>query len=144
MKIVIQRVNYASVTIEGKKTAEINKGLLIFAGFCNEDTKEGIIKVVDKIAKLRIFDDENGKTNLSIYDVKGSLMIVSQFTLYANCKKGNRPSFENAGSPALAEELYNFMIEYAQTKDLSVSHGEFGADMKIMLENDGPFTVLLP
>lgn len=144
MKLVIQRVNYASVTIDGKKTAEISKGLLILAGFSNEDSKEDIVKIVDKIIKLRIFEDENGKTNLSINDINGSLMIVSQFTLYANCKKGNRPSFENAGSPQLAEELYNYMIEYANSTGIMVEHGEFAADMKIALENNGPFTVILP
>lgn len=144
MRLVVQRVNFASVTIEGIETARIGKGLLIFAGFGNEDTKEDVTKIIDKIVKLRIFEDENGKTNLSIREVEGSLMIVSQFTLYANCKKGNRPSFENAGSPKQAKELYDYMIEYASETGIETKHGEFAADMKIGLENDGPFTIILP
>lgn len=144
MKLVVQRVNYASVTINENKVSEIGKGLLILTGFSNDDTKNDVEKIIDKIVKLRIFEDENGKTNLSIRDVGGSLMIVSQFTLYANCKKGNRPSFEEAGSPIKAEELYNYMLEYAGNTGIEIGHGEFAADMKIALENDGPFTVLLP
>lgn len=144
MKLVIQRVNNASVTIDEVKVSEIKKGLLILAGFGNEDTKEDVTKIIEKIVKLRIFEDESGKTNLSIRDVNGSIMIVSQFTLYANCKKGNRPSFEGAGSPKHAEELYEYMIKCAKETGIETQHGEFAADMKVALENDGPFTVILP
>ena len=143
MRVVIQRVNHAAVHIDGKVYSEIEKGLLILAGFTNEDVENEIEKLVDKILKLRIFEDENGKTNLNIRDVGGSLMIVSQFTLYANCKKGNRPSFIEAGDPEYAEKMYEFMIDCAKRKDIEVQHGSFGADMKVQLENDGPFTILL-
>ena len=143
MKFVIQRVNHATVNIDGEIYSQIGKGLLVFAGFGNEDTEEEVAKNTDKIIHLRIFEDENGKTNLSLNDVGGSLMIVSQFTLYANCKKGNRPSFIEAGKPEYANQLYEFMIRYAEEKNIPVAHGSFGADMKITLENDGPFTILL-
>lgn len=144
MRLVVQRVNHASVCINGKITAGIDKGLLIFAGFSDNDTYEDVKKYIDKIVKLRIFADENDKTNLSIRDVNGSLLIVSQFTLYANCKKGNRPSFELAGRPEHASQLYEYMIKCAEETGICTKHGEFAADMKIDLENDGPFTVLLP
>lgn len=143
MKIVLQRVNYASVTIDGEKTAEISKGYLIFLGIGQNDTKEIADQMIDKIKKLRLFSDSDGKTNLSISDVCGSIMIVSQFTLYANCRKGTRPSFVDAGNPKEAEILYNYFLDRCQSEFEKVSHGEFGADMKVNLENDGPFTILL-
>lgn len=143
MKIVIQRVLEASVAIEGKTEGKIGKGLLLFLGVGAEDTKEIADKFLDKIIKLRIFEDEDGKTNLSLKDVEGELLVVSQFTLYADCKKGNRPSFINSAPPAMAEELYEYFLEKCREKLGSVEHGQFGADMKVSLVNDGPFTILL-
>jgi D-tyrosyl-tRNA(Tyr) deacylase len=143
MKLVIQRVSHASVTVEGKKIGAINRGLLVFVGVGNEDTKEEADRLVKKMVNLRIFDDENGKTNLALKDVDGELLIISQFTLYADCRKGNRPSFVNAGSPQMAEELYEYIIEECKKSVDIVEHGEFGADMKVELLNDGPFTILL-
>ncbi len=142
MKLVIQRVKNAKVTVEGRVTGEIEQGLLVFLGVGSDDTKEMVDKYVDKLIKLRIFADEEGKTNLSIQDIKGEVLVVSQFTLYADCKKGNRPSFVNAGSPALAEELYECFAGKIREKLGKVSVGEFGADMKVELTNDGPFTIL--
>lgn len=143
MRVVIQRVNHACVRVEGNVIGQIQKGLLIFLGVGSDDSKELCDRFLEKILKLRIFEDEAGKTNLSIADVKGELLIVSQFTLYADCKKGNRPSFVNAGSPQLANELYEYMIEQAKQRVEVVQHGEFGTDMKVELENDGPFTIVL-
>ena len=143
MKIVLQRVKNASVSVDGNVIGEIEKGYLVLLGVSNTDTKEIADKLAEKIAKLRIFEDENGKTNLSASDVSGEILIVSQFTLYADCKKGNRPSFTNAGSPALANELYEYFIEICKTKFTKVAHGEFGADMQVALINDGPFTIVL-
>ena len=143
MRVVIQRVNEASVTVEGKCIGAIKKGLLLFLGVGQGDTKEVCDKYIDKLLKLRIFADEEGKTNLSIQDVQGELLIVSQFTLYADCKKGNRPSFTNAAKPNLAEELYEYVIAKCRELIPVVESGEFGADMKIKLENDGPFTIVL-
>jgi D-aminoacyl-tRNA deacylase len=143
MKVVIQRVNYATVVVEGNTIGKIGKGLLVFLGVGNEDTKEICDKFVDKISKMRIFEDENGKTNLAINDVKGELLVISQFTLYADCKKGNRPSFVNAGKPDLANDLYEYSIEQFKKVVPVVETGEFGADMKVSLENDGPFTIVL-
>ena len=133
MKFVIQRVNNASVTIDEKIVGKINKGFLVLIGVSNDDTKEIADKMIKKLIGMRIFEDENGKTNLALADVDGELLLVSQFTLYANCKKGNRPSFINAGAPDMANEMYEYIIET----------GEFGADMKVKLENDGPFTIVL-
>ena len=116
---------------------------MILLGISNDDNKEKIEKVVQKISRLRIFSDENGKTNLSINDVGGEILVVSQFTLYADCRKGNRPSFINAGAPNIAEELYNYFTEYSKKYFNKVEHGIFGADMKVSLVNDGPFTVIL-
>ena len=143
MRFVIQRVNRASVSAEGRVLGQIGKGFMVLAGVCETDTKETADKMIAKMAKLRIFDDENGKTNLDINTVGGSLLIVSQFTLYADCRKGNRPSFIKAGDPQRAEELYEYILEKAQEFVPDVQRGEFGAHMKIDLENDGPFTVIL-
>ncbi len=142
MRIVIQRVNHASVCVEGQVTGKIQKGYLVFLGVACDDTKQMIDKYVDKLGKLRIFPDEQGKTNCSIKDVGGEVLVVSQFTLYADCKKGNRPSFTKAGSPTLAEELYEYFLQKCRETFGSVEHGIFGADMKVELENDGPFTIL--
>ena len=143
MKFVIQRVNNASVTIDEKIVGKINKGFLVFIGVSNEDTKEIADKMIKKLIGMRIFDDENGKTNLALADVDGELLLVSQFTLYANCKKGNRPSFINAGAPDMANEMYEYIIEKCREMVKVVETGEFGADMKVNLENDGPFTIVL-
>lgn len=143
MKFVIQRVNNASVTIDEKIVGKINKGFLVLIGVSNEDTKEIADKMIKKLIGIRIFDDENGKTNLALADVDGELLLVSQFTLYANCKKGNRPSFINAGAPDMANEMYEYIIEKCREMVKVVETGEFGADMKVKLENDGPFTIVL-
>lgn len=143
MRFVIQRVNHASVKVDGNITGSIDKGLLIFFGAGEGDTEEMLTKYVDKIMKLRIFADDNGKTNLSIKDVNGQLLIVSQFTLYADCRKGNRPSFISACEPVLANELYEKFIALCKQHIDVVQTGIFGADMKVSLENDGPFTIIL-
>lgn len=143
MKFVIQRVNQASVTVDNKIVGAIDRGFLVLIGVSASDTEAIADKFVKKLIGLRIFDDENGKTNLSLKDVGGSLLLVSQFTLYANCKKGNRPSFTEAGNPELANKLYEYIIEKCKGEVEKVEQGVFGADMKISLENDGPFTVIL-
>lgn len=143
MRLVIQRVLHAEVQVDGNTIGKIGKGLLVFVGAGQDDTKEIADKYLRKLLGLRIFEDENGKTNLSLKDVDGELLIVSQFTLYANCKKGNRPSFIEAGEPHMAEALYEYMIDEAKKSVPIVEHGEFGADMKVSLLNDGPFTVIL-
>ena len=143
MKIILQRVNAASVTVDGRIAGSINRGYVVFLGIGKDDTKEHIDMMVNKIRKFRIFPDENGKVNLSIEDINGEILVVSQFTLYADCRKGNRPSFTDAGSPVLAESLYNYFIEISQTKFAKVGHGVFGAHMTVELVNDGPFTVIL-
>lgn len=143
MRIVLQRVNHASVTVDNNIAGEIGKGYLLLLGIGREDTREDLPRYVDKIVKLRLFADENGKTNLSLKDVGGQLLVVSQFTLYADCRKGNRPSFTDAGDPQLANELYEHFIELCREQVEVVEHGIFGADMKVSLENDGPFTVIL-
>lgn len=143
MKFVIQRVNYAQVKIDGKTVGSIGKGFLVLIGIGKSDTREIADKYLKKMLSLRIFEDENGKTNLSLADVQGELLMVSQFTLYANCKKGNRPSFIDAGAPDQANELYEYLIQEAAKTVPVVQHGVFGADMKVSLENDGPFTVIL-
>lgn len=142
MKVVVQRVLEAAVKVEGNVIGEIKKGLLVFLGIGEGDTKEMIDKTVDKLIKLRIFQDENDKTNLSIKDVNGQFLVVSQFTLYADCRKGNRPSFVNAAKPDMAEELYEYFLQRVENEYGSVQSGSFGADMKISLINDGPFTIL--
>lgn len=143
MRLVIQRVLEASVKAEGKTVGSIGKGFLVFVSVGRDDTRETADKYLKKLLGLRIFEDENGKTNLSLKDVNGELLLVSQFTLYANCRKGNRPSFTEAGDPAKAEELYEYMIREASRTVPKVQHGIFGADMKVSLVNDGPFTVTL-
>ena len=143
MKIVLQRVSSASVTVDGEITGSIDRGYVVLLGIGMNDTKEQIDKIVEKIRKLRIFPDENGKINLSIEDIQGEILVVSQFTLYADCRKGNRPSFTEAGNPALAEELYEYFIEASKNKFKKVGHGIFGAHMDVSLVNDGPFTVIL-
>ena len=143
MKFVIQRVTEASVTVDGKTIGEIGKGFLVLIGVGKEDSRETADKYLKKMIGLRIFEDAEGKTNLSLKDVGGELLLVSQFTLYANCKKGNRPSFVEAGDPEQAEDLYNYIVEEAKKQVDVVQTGSFGADMKVSLLNDGPFTILL-
>ena len=143
VKIVLQRVLEADVKIDGEIKGKIGKGYVLLLGVSNEDTKEIADKMIEKISRLRIFEDENGKTNLSIDQVDGEVLVVSQFTLYADCKKGNRPSFTKAGEPQMAEQLYEYIIEQCKKEIPVVEHGSFGADMKISLLNDGPFTVIL-
>lgn len=143
MKLVLQRVKHASVSIDGNCVGKIRKGLLVLLGVGKDDTEEVADKMFDKMMKLRIFADEDGKTNKSIQDIQGELLIVSQFTLYANCKKGNRPSFIEAGSPEQANALYEYFLKLASEKYGSCEHGEFGADMQVELCNDGPFTIVL-
>lgn len=143
MKLLIQRVNHASVKVDGDTVGQIGKGLLVFIGVGRDDTTAAADRFLKKLLGLRIFQDQEGKTNLSLRDVDGELLLVSQFTLYANCKKGNRPSFIEAGAPEQAENLYEYMIQEAKKSVPVVEHGVFGADMKITLENDGPFTIIL-
>ena len=142
MRLVIQRVNHASVRVDGNVIGSIGKGLLILLGVANGDTKEMVDRYVKKLSGLRIFEDADGKTNLSLADVGGELLVVSQFTLYADCKKGNRPSFVNAGSPDFSNDMYEYFKERCVETFGRVECGSFGADMKVELENDGPFTVL--
>ena len=143
MRFVIQRVTEASVTIDGEISGKIGKGYLVWIGVADTDTKEIADKMIRKMIGLRIFEDEQGKTNLSLADVDGGLLLVSQFTLYANCKRGNRPSFIEAGKPDMANEMYEYIIEKCRESVDEVQTGEFGADMKVQLLNDGPFTILL-
>ena len=143
MKLVIQRVTHASVTVDNNVIGKIGKGYMVLIGVSDTDTKEIADKMLDKMINLRIFEDENGKTNLSLADVGGELLLISQFTLYANCKKGNRPSFIEAGSPDHANALYEYIIEKCKERVDVVEQGEFGAEMKVELLNDGPFTVIL-
>ena len=143
MRFVIQRVTEASVTIDGEISGKIGKGYLVLIGVADTDTKEIADKMIRKMIGLRIFEDEQGKTNLSLADVDGGLLLVSQFTLYANCKRGNRPNFIEAGKPDMANEMYEYIIEKCRESVDEVQTGEFGADMKIQLLNDGPFTILL-
>ena len=142
MRLVIQRVNHASVTVDEQVIGKIGKGLLVFLGVADGDTKEMVDKYVKKLQGLRIFEDADGKTNLSIQDVGGEVLVVSQFTLYADCKKGNRPSFVKAGAPDFANELYEYFKQKCEEAFGKVECGSFGADMKIDLQNDGPFTIL--
>ena len=143
MKFVIQRVQHASVTVDNEVIGKIGKGFMILLGVEDADTEEIADKMADKICKLRIFEDENGKTNLSLADVGGELLVISQFTLYADCKKGNRPSFVKAGAPDIAERLYEHFMERCRNYVAVVEKGQFGADMKVELLNDGPFTLML-
>ena len=143
MKLLIQRVNHAQVCVDGDIVGKIGKGFLVFVGVGQNDTREIADKYLKKMLGLRIFEDQNGKTNLSLKDVNGELLMVSQFTLYANCRHGNRPGFTDAGAPDMANKLYEYMLNEAAKQVPVVEHGIFGADMKISLENDGPFTIIL-
>lgn len=144
MKLVIQRVTEASVAIDGNVVGAIEKGFMVLFGACNDDTTETVDKMLKKMTGLRIFEDENGKTNLSLEDVGGKILLVSQFTLYADCKKGNRPSFVKAGSPEHANSLYEYAIKsLKEAYQIETETGQFGADMKVSLLNDGPFTIVL-
>ena len=143
MRFVIQVVSKADVEVDNKTVGAIDKGFLVLIGIGQNDTPEIADKMIDKLIKLRIFDDENGKTNLSLSDVNGSLLLVSQFTLYANCRKGNRPSFTDAGAPKMSEELYDYICDKCSERVSKVERGIFGADMKVSLVNEGPFTVIL-
>ena len=143
MRFMVQRVNHASVTINNNTISSIQKGYLVLIGICDSDTKEIADKMLNKLLKLRIFSDEDGKTNLSLKDVKGELLLVSQFTLYADCKKGNRPSFVRAGKPEMASRMYDYIVARCKEQIPDTGCGIFGADMKISLLNDGPFTILL-
>ncbi|WP_461811451.1 D-aminoacyl-tRNA deacylase [Faecalimonas sp.] len=143
MKFVVQRVTEASVSVEGKVIGEIGKGFLVLIGIGQADTREIADKLVKKLVGLRIFEDENGKTNLALKDVEGEVLLISQFTLYANCKKGYRPSFTEAQTPDKANMLYQYIIDECRKVVPIVQKGEFGADMKVSLVNDGPFTIVL-
>lgn len=143
MKVVIQRVLEAKVEVNDKIIGAIGKGLLILLGVGKDDDKKIADRYIDKILKLRIFADEKGKTNLSLNDVQGEVLVVSQFTLYADCRKGNRPDFIDAGSAGKAEELYEYFLEQINYRIGKVESGEFGAEMKVSLVNDGPFTIIL-
>ena len=142
MKFVIQKVSQASVSVEGNCVGKIQKGFLVFVGIGKEDTKEIADQYIKKMVQLRIFQDENGKTNLSLTDVGGEVLIISQFTLYANCRKGNRPSFFDAGESQMAEELYKYIIKKTKETISVVESGEFGAMMQVSLVNEGPFTIV--
>lgn len=142
MKFVIQRVSQAEVVVEEQSVGKINQGLMVLVSICNSDTKEIADKLINKLIHLRIFEDENGKSNLSVQDIHGNLLIISQFTLYADCRKGNRPSYTHAGNPDLANELYEYIIAQCQKEFPNVQHGIFGAYMKVSLLNDGPFTII--
>ena len=143
MKAVIQRVKNASVEVEGKTVGEIGQGLLVFLGVGQEDNEKVAQKIVDKISGMRIFEDEDGKTNLSSADIDAEILVISQFTLYANCRKGNRPSFIEAAPPDMANELYEYMVSLLKERFKKTETGIFGADMKVSLLNDGPFTIVL-
>lgn len=143
MRFVIQRVKHASVTVEDEIIGKIGRGYLVLIGVSDSDNEEIADRMVDKLVKLRINEDENGKTNLSLADVAGELLLVSQFTLYANCRKGNRPSFTEAGAPDRANELYEYIIRRCREQVPVVERGSFGAYMQVELLNDGPFTILL-
>ena len=143
MKAVIQRVKKASVKVGGETVGQISRGLLIFLGVFSEDTKEIAEKAAAKIIKMRIFEDENGKTNLSLADIGGGILVVSQFTLCADIKKGNRPGFDKAAKPDFANEMYEYFISLLKENCPDVRSGIFGADMEVSILNDGPFTILL-
>ena len=143
MKFIVQRVTNANVSVDHDIIGEIKRGFLVLVGVSNTDTKEIADKMVSKLIRLRIFEDSEGKTNLDIKNIGGELLIISQFTLYADCKHGNRPSFINAGNPVLAKELYEYIIAKGTEEIPVVQHGKFGAHMKVSLVNDGPFTVVL-
>ncbi len=143
MRSVVQRVKHAKVEISGIIAGEIAGGLLVLLGVCDDDTEEDMKWLADKISGLRIFSDENDKMNLSLEDIGGEVLVVSQFTLYGNCKKGRRPNFSSAGNPEYAEKMYNSFVEYLRSKEMKVETGRFGADMLVSLENDGPVTLIV-
>lgn len=143
MRFVVQRVTYASVTVDSQVIGKIGNGFMVLIGVADTDTREIADKMVKKLLGLRIFEDENGKTNLDIHTVEGELLLISQFTLYANCRHGNRPSFIEEGKPDMANEMYEYIIAKCKEQVPVVEKGEFGADMKVELLNDGPFTILL-
>lgn len=145
MRFVLQCVSQASCTVEGRVTGAIERGYLILVGIADSDTEETADCMLKKVAGLRIFPDENGKTNLSLAEIGGSILLISQFTLYADCRKGNRPSFVKAGKPEHAERLYRYLLERCRREGIgkTVEEGVFGADMKIALVNEGPFTLVL-
>jgi D-tyrosyl-tRNA(Tyr) deacylase len=143
MRFVIQRVTEAKCEVDNQITGQIQNGFCVLIGVSESDTKEIADKMIKKLVNMRIFEDADGKTNLSLNDVNGSLLLISQFTLYANCRKGNRPSFTDAGNPTLANELYEYIIAECKREIPIVETGIFGADMKISLTNDGPFTIIL-
>jgi D-tyrosyl-tRNA(Tyr) deacylase len=142
MRCLVQRVLSASVSVSGESLGSIERGYLILLGINNQDTEAVADKMLKKILDARLFEDENGKTNLSIRDISGALLIVSQFTLYADTRKGNRPSFIQAGDPAHANALYEYFLRKAEEAGIPTAHGQFGADMKVSLVNDGPFTIM--
>ena len=143
MKFVIQRVTNASCTVEGNITGSIQKGFLVLIGISDQDTIQIADKMIKKLLGMRIFEDSDGKTNLSLHDVNGELLLISQFTLYADCSSGNRPSFTNAAKPEQAEELYEYFCEQCEKNNIKVEKGIFGADMKVSLLNDGPVTIIM-
>ena len=143
MKFIVQRVNKSQVEVEEKIVGKIDKGFMVLIGITHNDTKEIADFLVRKLINLRVFEDENGKMNLSLKDVQGSLLLISQFTLYADCTSGNRPSFTNAAKPELANELYEYIIEECKKQISNVQTGIFGADMQVSLVNDGPVTIIL-
>ncbi|MBQ9658152.1 MAG: D-tyrosyl-tRNA(Tyr) deacylase [Clostridia bacterium] len=143
MRFLIQRVQNASVTVDGKISGSIENGFLVLIGITNSDTKQTADTLIKKLVNLRVFTDSNDKMNLSIKDINGSLLLVSQFTLYADCKHGNRPGFTDAAKPEYAEELYNYVVRECKNQAIKVQTGEFGADMKVNLLNDGPVTIML-
>lgn len=143
MRFLVQRVTQAAVEVEGRMIGSIGKGFLVFVGISGTDTEEIADRMVKKLIGLRIFEDENGKTNLDLKTVGGEMLVISQFTLYADCKKGNRPSFTNAGAPEPAEALYQYILRRCRQEIARVEEGSFGAEMKVSLLNDGPFTIWL-
>jgi len=143
MRFVIQRTTGSSVTVDGKITGSIGSGFCVLIGIAENDTTEIADKLIRKMLGLRIFEDENGKTNLNLETVGGELLLISQFTLYADCRKGNRPSFSNAGNPVMAEEMYQYIIAKCRESGFKTETGVFGADMKVNINNDGPFTIIL-
>lgn len=143
MRFVIQVCQKADVKIDNAVAGEIGRGLVVFVGIGQQDTEAIADRMVKKLLGLRIFPDENGKTNRSVSDVNGSLLVISQFTLYADCRHGNRPSFTDAGAPDIANRLYEYILGKCSESGVPVAHGVFGADMKVSLINDGPFTILL-
>ena len=143
MRAVVQKVSSSKVTVDEEVVGQINQGLLVLLGVTHDDTSKDVDYMVDKITNLRIFEDKDGKMNLSLRDVNGEVLAVSQFTLYGNCKKGNRPSFVEAGKPDMANELYEYIIDEAKKQIDHVETGIFGADMQVSLINDGPVTIIL-